>query len=229
MRRFALVFAAVVCRNLVIVSVVLGLGLGLTAPGVAHAEEASLKDRLKAAKKACVVGDYKTGADKLGDLYVETNDPTLLYNQARCYEQNSQNRQAIDRFREYLRKTGAQLTPESRAEVEQHIAECKARMKEEEKTTPPTEATVVPPPAPPPSLPPTPDPAAQAPVTPPAGLNVSETAAPAQTEESPFYKKWWFWSAVGAVVVAGTVTAIFLTRGSKSACSGEESVCLGVN
>jgi hypothetical protein len=206
---------------------VLGMGLGLTGPGVAHAEEASLKARLNAAKKACVVGDYKTGADKLGDLYVETNDPTLLYNQARCYEQNNQNQQAIDRFREYLRKTAAQLAPETRAEVEQHIAECKARMKEEEKTTIPTEATVVSP-APPPSLPPTPDPAAQAPVAPSAGLNVSETATPAQTEGSPFYKKWWFWGAVGAVVVAGTVTAILLTRGAKSACSGEESVCLGV-
>jgi hypothetical protein len=209
------------------VSVVLGMGLGLAAPGVGHAEEASLKARLKAAKKACVVGDYKTGADRLGDLYVETNDPTLLYNQARCYEQNNQNQQAIDRFREYLRKTAAQLTPEVRAEVEQHITECKARMKEEERTAAPTDATIAPP-APPPSLPPTPDPTAQAPVTSPAGLNVSETAAPAQAEASPLYKKWWFWGAVGAVVVAGTVTAILLTSGAKGACSGEDSVCLGV-
>lgn len=29
---------------------------------------------------------------------------------------------------------------------------------------------------------------------------------------SPFYTKWWFWTAVGVVVVAGTVTAIVLTR-----------------
>lgn len=79
----------------------------------------------------------------LGDLYVETNDPTLLYNQARCYEQNSQNRQAIDRFREYLRKAAAQITPETRAEVEQHIAECKARMKEDD--NPPVPAVAVPP------------------------------------------------------------------------------------
>lgn len=63
---------------------------------------------------------------------------------------------------------------------------------------------------------------------PPAGLNVSESPAPAQEEGSPFYKKWWFWSAVGAVVVAGTVTALLLAGGSKSACSGEKSVCLGV-
>jgi hypothetical protein len=192
------------------------------APGGARAEETSLKARLNAAKKACVVGDFKTGADKLGDLYVETNDPTLLYNQARCYEQNNQNQQAIDRFREYLRKTGAQLSPETRAEVEQHIAECKARMKEEAATTGPAETPVVPP-APPPAPAPMPEPA-QA-ITAP-GLNVSEAVA--QDEPSPWYKKWWFWSAVGAVVAAGTVTAIVLAKGGKSACSGENAVCLGV-
>jgi hypothetical protein len=201
---------------------VLSLGLGLMAPGGARAEETSLKARLNAAKKACVVGDFKTGADKLGDLYVETNDPTLLYNQARCYEQNNQNQQAIDRFREYLRKTGAQLSPETRAEVEQHIAECKARMKEEAATTGPAETPVVPP-APPPAPAPMPEPA-QA-ITAP-GLNVSEAVA--QDEPSPWYKKWWFWSAVGAVVAAGTVTAIVLAKGGKSACSGENAVCLGV-
>jgi hypothetical protein len=31
-------------------------------------------------------------------------------------------------------------------------------------------------------------------------------------QRTPFYTKWWFWTAVGVVVVAGTVTAIVLTR-----------------
>jgi hypothetical protein len=97
-------------------------------------------------------------------------------------------------------------------------------MKEETAATSPAEAPVVPP-APLPAPAPTPEPA-QAIAAPAAGLNVSEALA--QDEPSPFYKKWWFWSAVGAVVVAGTVTAIVLAKGGKGACSGEESVCLGV-
>jgi tetratricopeptide (TPR) repeat protein len=43
----------------------------------------------------------------------------------------------------------------------------------------------------------------------PAGLDLT-AAAPAKedTASSPIYEKWWFWTGVGAVVVAGTVTAI---------------------
>ena len=41
----------------------------------------------------------------------------------------------------------------------------------------------------------------------------------------PIYKKWWFWTGVGAVVVAGTVTALLLTRQSSSPCSGTGLNC----
>jgi tetratricopeptide (TPR) repeat protein len=46
----------------------------------------------------------------------------------------------------------------------------------------------------------------------PAGLDLA-AAAPAKEDaaSSPMYEKWWFWTGVGAVVVAGTVTAIALT------------------
>ncbi len=36
----------------------------------------------------------------------------------------------------------------------------------------------------------------------------------------PLYKKWWFWTGVGAVVAAGAVTAFVLTRSSEKTCSG---------
>jgi hypothetical protein len=45
---------------------------------------------------------------------------------------------------------------------------------------------------------------------------------------SPFYAKWWFWTGVGAAVVAGTVTAIVLTRHSGGACSGASYTCVEV-
>lgn len=117
------------------------------------------------ARKACAAGDYRKGVDLLADLYVSTEDPTYIYNQGRCYEQNHQWVSAIDRFREYLRKS-KDHGPEIARDVEQHIAECKRLLDEETgKTAPPpvvvvaplppvtpapADITVVPPPSPPP-------------------------------------------------------------------------------
>jgi hypothetical protein len=50
-------------------------------------------------------------------------------------------------------------------------------------------------------------------------------AAPA----SPVYKTWWFWTGVGAVVVAGTVTAIVLAgRSGGGVCTGAGMTCAEV-
>jgi len=58
------------------------------------------------------------------------------------------------------------------------------------------------------------------------GLATEPPAAAASGR--PFYKTWWFWTAVGGAVAAGTVTAFVLGSGSKSACSGEAATCVGV-
>jgi hypothetical protein len=59
------------------------------------------------------------------------------------------------------------------------------------------------------------------------GLDLTAQPGPAPSESPPIYKKWWFWTGVGAVVVAGTVTAIVLANRSSSACDSG-FVCLGV-
>ena len=41
---------------------------------------------------------------------------------------------------------------------------------------------------------------------------------PTSVYATPFYEKWWFWTAVGAVVVAGTVGAVVGLSGN-----GDES------
>jgi hypothetical protein len=53
----------------------------------------------------------------------------------------------------------------------------------------------------------------------PAAPNDAATASPTlvtatapQPAATPVYKRWWFWTGVGAVVVGGAVTAFFLTR-----------------
>jgi hypothetical protein len=49
----------------------------------------------KAARKACLTGDYATGVSILADLFVESKDPLYIFNQGRCMEQNSRYKDAI--------------------------------------------------------------------------------------------------------------------------------------
>jgi len=117
----------------------------------------------KAAKKACIVGDYAKGADILGDLFVETNNPIYVYNQARCYEQNHRYVEAIDRFREYLRKA-TNITDGEKADAEQHIADC-------QKHLPAATATTT---NEPPTNPPSTSPGATEPTPPPTTITLVE-------------------------------------------------------
>jgi len=120
----------------------------------------------KAAKKACITGDVRKGIDILGDLFVETNDATYIYNQGRCFEQNHRWDDAIDRFKEYLRKV-PDLPATEKANVEGHISDCQVE-----------QAKLAPPPAAPIATPaPAPFPAAAAP-PPPSTETVNLMASP---------------------------------------------------
>jgi len=98
----------------------LAVALLLTARA-GHADDADPKER--AARKACLSGDYAKGVDLLSDLFVATKDPVFLYNQGRCFEQNRRYDDAIARFQEYLR-AGKKLKKAERADAEKHIADC---------------------------------------------------------------------------------------------------------
>jgi hypothetical protein len=111
----------------------------------------------RSAKKACAAGDYAKGVDILADLYVRTDDPTFIFNQGRCYEQNHQWVRAIDRFREYLVKAG-NSEHDAAAEAEKHIDKCKTYLSEDEakaisppSAQPQTTVAVQPVPPPPPT------------------------------------------------------------------------------
>jgi hypothetical protein len=119
---------------------------------------AAAKER--AAKKACVTGDVKTGIDILGDLYVDSGDATYVFNQGRCYEQNHRLEDAIDRFREYLRKV-PDAQAKDKADANAHIADCEALLAKQNGNVPATQAAALPPspqpvlaPAPPTPMPP---------------------------------------------------------------------------
>jgi tetratricopeptide (TPR) repeat protein len=120
----------------------------------------------KAARKACLTGDYDKGVAILADLFVETRQPVYLYNQGRCFEQNRRYEEAIARFEEYLR-TGetTALKSDDRAAAEKHIADCRSHLPEDSsKAQAAAPPSFVPPPpsaAPIPEPAPTPEPAAE--------------------------------------------------------------------
>jgi hypothetical protein len=124
------------------------LALSLLLVPVSARAQAGREAQERAAKKACLVGDTTRGVEILTDLFVDTNDPTYIFNQGRCYEQNRLYEQAISRFREYLVKAKS-ASREERADAEKHITDCQAYMAEAEaKKTASTAAEPTPPPFP---------------------------------------------------------------------------------
>ena len=180
---------------------------------------ADRENQERTAKKACLLGDFKKGTEILADLYIDTNNPTYIYNQGRCLEQSGQNETAILRFQEYLRKAEG-LSPADADAVRKRIDDLQAALDRRGK---PGAAEPVAVPAPTPE-------ATTSPTT-PVAFTILPSAAPAPTPEplgiaqsvpnpeppasQPVYKTWWFWTGIGAVVVGGVVTAVVLS--SKSA------------
>ena len=148
-----------------------------TAPALAASKQAQERN----ARKACLGGDYNRGVNILADLFVTTKDPTYIFNQGRCFEQNHRYEDAISRFEEYLRVPDAKLSGEDRASAEKHIADCKEKLPEQPaKFTPqvfvpptPVAAAPEPKPTPEPTAPVVVEPQPQpAPVNSGAGLRI---------------------------------------------------------
>jgi len=83
--------------------------------------------RERAARKACLAGDYAKGVSILSDLFLDTKDATHIYNQARCLEQNGRFEDAVFRFQEYLR-VGTGLTEADKGETRKHIQDCRDQL-----------------------------------------------------------------------------------------------------
>lgn len=113
----------------------------LSPATAAAASLPSKQTKEKTARKACLSGDYEKGVGILSDLFVETKDPTHIFNQARCFEQNRRYEDAIGRFQEYLR-AAPDLSPTDKALANKHIADCQDLL-----VNPPGRAAALPAPA----------------------------------------------------------------------------------
>jgi tetratricopeptide (TPR) repeat protein len=117
----------------------------------------------KEARKACLNGDYARGVSILSDLFVSTKNPTYLFNQGRCFEQNRKYEEAIARFEEYLRAVGAgelNLKASDKGQAEKRIQKCKELLAEQESRNAATAPQAF---VPPPASAPPPEPVAVAP------------------------------------------------------------------
>jgi hypothetical protein len=175
-------------------SIVISL-LALTAtPALAAGKQAQGRQaQERAARKACLSGDYTKGVAILSELFVDTKDPTYLFNQGRCFEQNHRYEDALSRFEEYLRAAQGKLDETDRVAAEKHIADCKDRLPDQSSKSQASAPQPLVPPPPPPT-----------PVTPPEPTSTpkSSTSIAAQPEAQPAPT-----TSGSGLRVAGIVTA----------------------
>jgi tetratricopeptide (TPR) repeat protein len=174
--------------------------------------------------------EYEQALKQFKDAYRLVQDPVFLYNIAQCHWKLGQNKEAVDFYRNYLRR--APNAP-NRADLEKRIAEL-----ESQPAAPPPRAE---PPAPgaertrePPN---TTGPAGAARAGPPRAESPAPAAAPADSpaidlgaapppsEPAPrpaFYKRWWFWTGVGLLAAGAGAAAFALSR------RGEIGDCMGL-
>ena len=179
------------------------------APTAVRADETAEAKRLyDSATKHFDLGEYEAALNDFKEGFRHKDDPVFLYNIAQCYRlMKGHEEDALKFYKSYLRR---QPDAVNRAEVETKIEtlEKALALQEKARTTPPS-ATIRPG-----ELPPASAPGAQ-----PAPA-ATVAAAPAPTpERTPVYKKWWLWTAVGAVVVvgAGVGLGVGLAESSKPA------------
>ena len=143
-------------------------------------------------------GDYDKALEVFSRLFAEHGDPLYLRNIGRCYQKLRKPERAVDAFQEYLRR-GRDIGPAERAEVEGFIRDLEALRTQADHPGPstrPAPAAVVERPAP----------AAAVVAAPVAGQ-------PAVDTRPPLTRRWWFWTALGAAALAGTVTVVALSAG----------------
>jgi hypothetical protein len=192
------------------------------------------------------IKEYSDALAEFKNAYRVVQDPAFLFNIAQCYRKLGQDIEALDYYRNYLRRFP---NAPNHAEVERRIQEIErelAAARTPAATPAPAPAGSAPRPAAPPNVEatpgrtpasepikplaaPSPAPGPTPPAMPPAGTGPTPPAAVvtasadtgAGAGEPAFYQRWWFWTGVGAVVAVGVATGIALaTRGEIGDCRG---------
>jgi tetratricopeptide (TPR) repeat protein len=174
---------------------------------VASADErARARAAFRAGSQHYNLGEFQPALDAFKEAYRRYEDPSFLFNIAQCERQLGHKREAIREYRAYLNNSE---NADNRETVKQIIAQLERELAADEQRAAAAAAVVAQEkkPTPPPLVPTRP--------AEPAAAMLTATAAPT-VEHTPAYKRWWVWTIVGGVVVAGAATglAIALTRPS---------------
>jgi tetratricopeptide (TPR) repeat protein len=183
--------------------------------GTARAADHGTNQLEMKARESFAAGRYDEALQTFAKLYAETLHPVYLRNIGRCHQKMREPQKAIDAFKDYLAKspkTGKEkVSADERAEIEGYIKEMEDLKRQRE----------TPPPPPPPKEDPAPRLHSIAEPPPPHQV-ISQPPPPPVEESAPVYKRWWFWTAVGVAVVAGTVGVMAATGTFKSSAKDPE-------
>lgn len=161
------------------------------------------------ARAACAAGRVDEGVALLEEIAAQRDDPNALYNEARCYQQNGRNSEALERFKLY-RDRVRNLPPAEAAQLDGFIRALETQVAAKAK-----------PPAPPPSAPSAPAESAPLPLSesaplPPAAVDVPAAASRGSGARIAAITL----GAVGAVALG---TGVYYTLRVKSITSDLES------
>ncbi len=159
---------------------------------------------------------YANALQEFEQAYMAKQDPSFLYNIAQCHRLMGNRAEAIRFYKRYLADAPAAA---NRPVAEKHIRDLESALGAEELTG----AHVAPGPGAPGGEPSGMPPARPAQAPPPVALEArppppsdamltSPPPALSQSDDRPIYTKWWFWTAVGGVVVTGLIVALVLNR-----------------
>ncbi len=190
----------------------------------ADARTESAREHSRQADAYYKLEKYPNAIGEYEQAYLAKPDASFLFNIAQCHRLMGHPAEAIKFYRRFL--NDAAPNAPSRAIAEKHIRDLeeasKAATAEPPAAPPPPPVTPLPPAAPPPAGPPPTGVGATTPVgleatnptsAPASTTPVVETSTPPSSDEAkPFYYKWWFWTAVGAVVATGIVIGVVASR-----------------
>jgi tetratricopeptide (TPR) repeat protein len=136
------------------------------------------------------LSEFQQALEDFKAAYELKPDPVLLFNIGQCHRMLGHPQEAVYAYRAYLREVPSS---ENREEVERLRVEMEKELQRKLEPTPPT--GTLPPQETPPTV------AAPAPAPTPSPAPAATTAPAAEHVSTPIYKRWWLWTAVGAVVV----------------------------
>jgi tetratricopeptide (TPR) repeat protein len=186
------------------------------------AEMARAREQFAAARIHYDLKEYDLALQGFKDAYRSVQDPVFLFNIGQCHWKLGHEREAVDFYRNYLRRApGAPNRPE----VERRVQELEAAIK--------LRVPAVPAPAAPaPSADPEPGPVAALPplalaarrpplapaARPPPPVLVAQPTAPPPRR---FYRTWWFWAGVSVLAVSASAVVLGVAgRGQVGDCMG---------